>query len=834
MARSRRKDRERQTEGGRRRTVAGGGDFLEGYRQADLIVVGGFLVLTLVLFLDFVFSDSMLFGSDTVPSGIFFRGLYRDFVRAFKAMPMWDRYILGGLPFVDAMHGDTFYPTAVLQFLLPLHRALGYKLILHVFLAGAGMYFFLKAFGLRRCSALFGGLCYMFAPTFVTFVFAGQDAKMYVIALLPYQFYCLERGFRSLNLRPFLMLGGITGLSILSSHNQMAYFALWGLGLYFLFRLYFLIWTPRGDATDRKSDAPGGAKGELYRDAGRVAGFFGVALALALAVGAVQLLPTYIYVQNYSVRGTAEKTSFEHATSFSLHPEEIASLIVPEFGGYADKASDTYWGRNPFKLNSEYAGILPVIFAVFALVFRKDRRGWFFLGGGGLALVYAVTYHTPFFRLCYELIPGVKNFRSQGMIAFLYAFCICTLGAVGVERVLDRPQDLRQERRYRILRVAGWVALAGGGIAILFTRSCLDLWISLFYSDIAPEKRQALDAVYPGIRTGAIIGLAIALTSVAVARAKMRQSIPVTWFIAVLSVLALIDTWRIDRRFIQVVDPNTLRGFRTDGVIADLQKRQTQEGPFRVLDLTGVYEDGHKPNELGAHRIETVGGLNGFHDNELRWYRRFRGENDARLLEGLSIGSDGQLRGVGKNPFLNLLNVRYVVYRPDPNSPVQILENRDCLGRAFIASTYQVVKGGADGVLGRLADRESDFRNVVLLEEYPHWGDMPGGEGGAGVVQAIRYEGDLVNIQVRMYRRGILVLSDNYFPYWRATDNGKGIPIVRAYAALRALSLEAGDHLVQFAYVSRPYETGKWITWISVLFIFILIRYEWLRGLTQR
>jgi len=821
LAKSRRKDRERQAEGGRR---AGGGDFLEGYRRADLIVIGGFLVLTLVLFADFVFSDGMLFGSDTVPSGIFFRGLYRDFVRAFKAMPMWDRYILGGLPFVDAMHGDTFYPTAVLQFLLPLHRALGYKLILHVFLAGTGMYFFLRVFGLRRGSALFGGLCYMFAPTFVTFVFAGQDAKMYVIALLPYQFYCLERGFQSRSLRPFLMLGGITGLSILSSHNQMAYFALWGVGLYFLFRLYLLIYESRVQGPES------GDQGRA-QEAARVAGFFGVALVVALAVGAVQLLPSYIYVQNYSVRGTAEKTSFEHATSFSLHPEEVASLIVPEFGGYADKASDTYWGRNPFKLNSEYAGILPVLFAVFALVFRKDRRVWFFLGGGGLALIYAVTYHTPFFRLCYEFIPGVKNFRSQGMIAFLYAFCACTLGAVGVERVLDRPQDLRQGRGYRVLRIAGWAALAGGGIAILFTRSCLDLWISLFYSDIAPEKRQVLEAVYPGIRTGVIIGLAIALASVAVARAKMRQGISVTWFIAVLSVLALMDTWRIDRRFIQVVDPNTLRGFRRDGLIADLQRRQApQEGPFRVLDLTRLYER----NELGAHGIETVAGRNGFHDNELRWYRQFRGENDARLLEGLSIGSDGQLKGVEKNPFLNLLNVRYVVYRPDPNGPVQVLENRDCLGRAFVASAYQVVGGGADGVLGRLAARESDFRNVVLLEEEPGWGEMPGGEGGAGVVQAIRYDGDLVSVQVRMYRRGVLVLSDNYFPYWRTTDNGKEVSVVRAYAALRALSLEAGDHQVQFTYVSMPYAAGKWVTWISVLSTLVLIRYEWLRRLLRK
>ena len=33
----------------------------------------------------------------------------------------------GGLPFVDAMHGDIFYPTTLLKFALPVHRAMGFQ-----------------------------------------------------------------------------------------------------------------------------------------------------------------------------------------------------------------------------------------------------------------------------------------------------------------------------------------------------------------------------------------------------------------------------------------------------------------------------------------------------------------------------------------------------------------------------------------------------------------------------------------------------------------------------------------------------------------------------------
>ena len=63
---------------------------------------------------------------------------YKDHVAEYGSIPRWNPLILGGLPFIDAMHGDTFYPAAWLKFVMPLHRALGHKLVWHVFLARSG------------------------------------------------------------------------------------------------------------------------------------------------------------------------------------------------------------------------------------------------------------------------------------------------------------------------------------------------------------------------------------------------------------------------------------------------------------------------------------------------------------------------------------------------------------------------------------------------------------------------------------------------------------------------------------------------------------------------
>ena len=307
-----------------------------------------YLLLTVFLFRDFLFSGGMLFGNDTIPDGVYTRQYYKDFHHEFGGVPRWNPLILGGLPFIDAMHGDTFYPGAWIQFFLPISRALGHKLIWHVFLAGVFMYVFLRTLRIRRDAAFLGGLMYLLAPSFVSLVFPAHDAKMYVTAFLPLAFALLESGMNAPRFRTAVLLGGVMGLLILTSHVQMAYYAYWALGLYFLFR----------SVAARREGASALAKRT---------GLFVGAVVLALALGLIQLLPSYRFTTSQSVRAGEERTGYAYSTSWSMHPEEVAGMLVPSFPGY-QKGLDRnlYWGKNPFKLNSEYNGILPILLAVLA------------------------------------------------------------------------------------------------------------------------------------------------------------------------------------------------------------------------------------------------------------------------------------------------------------------------------------------------------------------------------------------------------------------------------------------------------------------------------------
>src|SRR5207253_10206676 len=107
-----------------------------------------------------------------------------------------DPYLFGGMPYVAAMHGDTFYPTFLLRMILPTDVAMTWGFIIHIFLAGLLTYVFLRALGYGFFGSLVGGLAYMMSGQIASSVSPGHDGKLFVSALFPLALMLLRRGIR--------------------------------------------------------------------------------------------------------------------------------------------------------------------------------------------------------------------------------------------------------------------------------------------------------------------------------------------------------------------------------------------------------------------------------------------------------------------------------------------------------------------------------------------------------------------------------------------------------------------------------------------------------------
>jgi len=440
-----------------------------------------FPALGIVLFASFIFSDAMLMGTDTLAGGYHARALYAEAIEELGRLPRWQPEILGGTPYIDGLSaGDALYPPSLFLLLLTeTYRSLGWKLILHVIAAGFFMFGWTRALGVSRSAALVSGVGYMLAPVMVSLVYGGQDGKLFVTALAPLLFLCTERHFRRPRLSSFTGIALVVAAVILTPHFQLAYFLFAATGAFAIF------WTIR-----------------LWRQGtARPLGRFGLFL-LASVVGAViaggQLIPAVDYVTEFSRRTAtsgelAGEAGAAWSSSWSLHPEEVASLVIPQFvgssvGGSAAWAAGTYWGRNPFKLNSEYAGLVLILLAVvsFAGGARRGTR-WFFGGLAGVVLLFALGAHTPVWRIAYEVVPGIRMFRAPSTAMFLFAFSVATLAALGVDRLrASRPEAPAPGAPQRVLL---WGAGILGGLALLASAGRLtSTWTAVFGID---EGRQA-------------------------------------------------------------------------------------------------------------------------------------------------------------------------------------------------------------------------------------------------------------------------------------------------------------------------------------------------------
>jgi len=770
-------------------------------KKAKWVYFALYFLVTVILFRAFIFDDVMLFATDTIPDGVYTRQYYKDYHEEFGGIPRWNPLILGGLPFIDAMHGDTFYPGAWLKFFMPLTRALGHKLVWHVLLAGIFMYIFLRTLRIRREAAFLGGLMYMLAPSFVTLLYSGHDAKMYVIAFLPLAFALLETGMKKPRYYTFAGLGAVMGLLILTSHVQMAYYSYWAIGLYFLFRLFT---AENDDETIRSGRAV-------------KAGFFVIAVIIALTLGAVQLLPSYKFTTTQSVRAGSERTSYEYATSWAMNPEEAVGMLVPAFPGFEDGiwklTKTTYWGRNFFKLNTEYHGILPVLFAVLALLSCRSRKIWFFLGLALLSLVYALGANTPLYRLFYAFVPGVKNFRAPSMIIFLFLFALCVMASTFLGSLLDRKTSLREGDR-RLFYASG-VLIAVALIGSLAMSGLLDIWQNIFHHDLIASRVNEMRANIPFIIQDlwrVVFFMVIVLSGLWMFLSK-KISVPALAIL--IALVAFVDGSVVDSRFIKVINPVTYPGIAPGSEVREIQNKMEDQKPFRILGLLMSMSRLRSPNYYAMFGIQSA---DGHHNNEPQSYELFKGGgNYHNFTQHWLEDSTYYPEKIPDNNFLRAAGVKYILI-PTSNGAM-LRENSAALGRAYIVHECVVVENDTLAV-EMLSDSAFDPGRTVIINEkcgLPLHGDS--GAQTASKVKDITYTQNGFVITVDCSANGLLVLSENHVPYWQAYVDGEQARIYRAYGTFMAVECPAGTSEVRFEFRSPPYETGKKLTLTSLLLV---------------
>ena len=101
---------------------------------------------------------------------------------------------------------------------------------------------------------------------------------------------------------------------------------------------------------------------------------------------------------------------------------------------------------------------------------------------------------------------------------------------------------------------------------------------------------------------------------------------------------------------------------------------------------------------------------------------------------------------------------------------------------------------------------------------FQHEGEsLEGGGGRDDEVEIVLYEPERVVVEAHLAEEGYLVLTDAYYPGWRALVDGREVPIHRADVLFRAVRLPAGRHRVEFIYDPLSFKIGAVISLAALL-----------------
>lgn len=738
--------------------------------------------------------------SDMFGTGYAYRVFGAEALRTTGDFAQWNAYILGGIPYIAAQHGDIFYPTFLLRLLLPVDVAITWSFLLHLWLAGLFTFGLIRSFGFSFWPALLGGTAYMMSGQVASLVSPGHDGKMFVSALAPLLLWMIVRAVRDGRMWAWGMIALVTGLAILTPHYQMVYYLA-------LFCVPFTLWMAlRG----REDPLP---RALAWR---RVA-FAGAAAALGLAIASIGFLPFFEYL-DFAARGT--ERGYEYATSYSMPPEEMLNFYLPHF---VPSFVENYWGRNPLKLHNEYVGAVVLLIAGLAFGAPGRRREvWFWGIAAVIATLVALGGHTPFYRLWY-LLPMMKVVRAPAMIFYIAQLAIAVFAAIGLERMFR--DGVR--RGYLI----GWgsfavliVLLAGAGVLT-----------SIAHTLAPPDKYVLVDENTASLIGGAVRSLLFVGLAIGVILAGARGRISATAMAAALCGLAAADLWSVERRFFRF-SPPARELYASDPTIEYLQRL---EDPGRVMAL---YVSGHSARDpvldgdaLIIHRVRAVTGHQG---NEFqRWVelagakspvpgpnlfkREFRRLTNTRFwltdaelppehpqLPGMRL-----IRRVG--PVRSAVGNEVWLYELDERNPA-----------AWVAPL--VTEAPAEAIRATVVNPSFDVTRAALFDSSEAVDGQPVNVAPPPLELPARVQYlSSREIRVELARPApngsALIVSENWYPGWTARVDGQPATVARADYSLIGIPLTAGARRIELSFADPVYARGKIITVIALVVTLALI-----------
>jgi len=611
-------------------------------------------------------------------------------------LPLWNPHQFCGTPFVANSQSAVFYPFNLLFCLLPVTRAFGVSVLLHLFLTGIFVFLFLRspALGLGRAASLLGAVAWQMCHWQVAWL--ALPTFLCVSAWLPLALLLVDRAAHRPSATRAVPLGVCLGIMLLAGHLQIALYCFGLITAYAVFRIIPRI----------KTHWPA------------LLGCALLTLIFAFGLAAPQLLPALELARvSHRAGGPPTWAAYEGYVRLAVPPVNLVTLFLPGFFGSPTRG--THWG---FDLNAGpgaymedacYGGVLPLLLALagLAATWRGSATTRFFAVSAAVSLLLALG--TPLNTLPFFGLPGFAQTGSPGRILVLWSFCIPVLAATGTQAVLQGK----------------WRALAQGGAAFLAVFLMTLAYAALWVSRNEPQEAWAVLLSVEGDLWRLPLGLLLGVA--AVFWLWRRGSIKTPSVEVVLIILVGADLLAAGYGFNRTTPPQNV--YPTTPLIAFLQKHRA-EGRVMPINRRWSFAPDKPPPVVLPPNTLTVYGLDdtqGYDSLLTGQYFQYAGRVDGGSPAPPENGNMVFTYGYGSREAREA-GARFVVTRvPLPGAaPVfqdngaYVYEDKGALPRVRAALDREKfsLKSSPPTRLAFEGDGDQDMTEITVADQwYPGW-----------------------------------------------------------------------------------------------------------------
>jgi hypothetical protein len=486
-----------------------------------------------------------------------------------------------------------------------------------------------------------------------------------------------------------------------------------------------------------------------YRRAWRASAMLFV---IAGMVAAVQVLPALEY-GGRAVRWTAtgvkqwnDEIPYTEHDQFSLAPQNLLHIIVPGGNGM---------------MGDPFTGVVALSLAVLAVwtdFRRREVRLFLALAAG--ALLYSMARSDFLYGIVYSLIPFVRKAREPILALSVFQFGVAGLVAIGADRLREFPTQFSLPA---IKRVLIWFGV---------------LVFALFYlaAFLRPTVVSTLADTDPRVGMIALVALLLA-----VALNARRPSIAAVGFL-----LLLEQGNETGSRWLHQSDKGAvfLAPLSQTQDLAEFLRKQP--GPYRVefdnKDIAFNFGDWYRIDTVVEYTPSAPADT-----LRLNWW-----QDRMAQLYGIAYT-------IAKTP---TRPGQQEVFKG--SSGLKVFHNPQVFPRAW--TVHQITPAPNEDAGAQLVrDGNFDLKTTVVIT-----GEQPQIQACStpDTVDPVSETPSRVNVGVYMGCPGMVVVSDNWFPGWVATVDGKPARIWKADTAFRGVAVPQGSHRVEMSYRPRSVYLG--------------------------